>query len=651
MVLPARKISAFLVFFGLVAGGLAGGFYGLIFDLPEINHLKQFKPSGVTTVYSADHQVITRFYLEKRFPVTLDKIPQSLIHAVISTEDQAFFSHSGVNFKAILRAVVQDIRAGSFKQGASTLTQQLAKTLFLTSEKSFVRKIREALLAVQIERRYTKDEILELYLNQIYLGSGAYGVEAAARTYFATSVSGLTLGQAALIAGLPKAPSVYSPLVHPDLAEKRRNLVLKQMLNEGYISAQAYKLAAKEPVFTPSVKAPRDRAPYFTQVMKKELEGIQALENASGLSIYTTLDMAVQELAQNSLDTHLDALDRRMENHGIADPSPQGAVVAIDVDTGGIRAMTGGRQLGRHLFNRSTQAMRQPGSAFKPFVYAAAIEKGWEQNQTLLDAPLSFDMPGGAVWQVRNFSKDFKGEMTLRKALALSKNTPAVRLAERIGIPAVVDMARRAGITAPLPPYLSLALGSAEVSLLELSSAYTAFPGHGIRALPYTVDRVEDTDGQLLYEHSVKKETVTDRITAALTTDMLRAVVTEGTGKKARVIKKDIAGKTGTTDQFKDALFVGFSPDLACGVWVGNDDATGLGPGETGAKAALPVWIDVMKKFLAAHPLQYFDIPDGTKMVYILPDTGEGVGRGSAGAVRALVRSDAKSGAGQETAP
>jgi penicillin-binding protein 1A len=631
-----RTPIALLAFVGILTGGLAGGFYGLIYDLPEINQLKLYRPSAVTTVYSADGQVITRFYLEKRFPVSLDDIPKSLIQALITTEDRGFYSHSGINLKAIARALVHDIKARRFEQGASTLTQQLAKTLFLSSEKSLVRKIREAILALQIERRYTKDEILELYLNQIYLGSGAYGVEAAARTYFNTTVSGLTLGQAALIAGLPKAPSAYSPLIRPDLAQKRRQIVLKQMRSEAVITKPAFDRASAEPVLVDSPQPSSDKAPYFTGYLSKKLKSMGDLGQASGLSIYTTLDMGLQHTAMQSFTRHMDRLEKRMQNA----QDLQGAVVALDVHTGAIRCMIGGRQMGQQLFNRSVQAMRQPGSAFKPFVYAAALEQGWEQNQTLTDAPLSYDLPDGGVWQVNNFSKDFKGKMTLRSALALSKNTPAVRLAEKIGIFSVTDMARRAGIKAALPSYLSLALGTAEVSLLNLTSAYSSFPGQGIRARPHAIDRIEDQNGQVRYRYRNVKETVTDRITAALTTDMLKAVVLEGTARKARKIKTDIAGKTGTTDRYKDALFVGFSPALACGVWVGNDDATSLGPVGTGASAALPVWIDIMAVAVASHPVQYFDIPDGTKMVYILPDTGAPADPAIPGAVKALVRSN-----------
>ncbi|WDP89695.1 MAG: PBP1A family penicillin-binding protein [Desulfobacter sp.] len=639
MPLSPRKLAGVLIFFGLLTGAMAGGFYGLIYDLPEINRLKQFKPSSVTQVYSADNKIISRFYLEKRFPVSIDAIPQTLVDALIVTEDRNFFSHAGVNLKAIARAIIHDIRAGSFKQGASTLTQQLAKTLFLSSEKSIVRKIREAILAIQIERRYTKKEILELYLNQIYLGSGTYGVEAAARTYFNTSVEGLTLGQAALIAGLPKAPSVYSPLKNPDLARRRRATVLRLMLERGVISEPAHAAASAEPVSIPDHAPKMQPAPYFTAFLKKHIPEMTRGEySTGGLSIFTTLNLGLQTVAENSVRRHLARLEKRMKKNGRPSPDPQAALIALDVHTGAIRAMVGGRDFRTSPFNRAVQAKRQPGSAFKPLVYAAALEQGYEQNHLLLDAPLSYDLSGGKTWKVNNFSRSFMGEITFRKALALSKNTPVVRLAERLGPETVISFARKAGITAPLSPYLSLALGTEEVSLIELTSAYSCFANRGIRALPHAVDRILDREGQQIFRHTPKKESVTNRTTAALTADMLRAVVYEGTGRKAAHIKKDIGGKTGTTDKYKDALFIGFSPDTACGVWVGNDDATSLGPYETGARAALPIWVDYMEAFLAGRPFQYFDIPDGTDMVYIRPDSGIRVPGPGTGVVRALLR-------------
>ncbi len=634
------RVFVFIAFTGILTGLLMGTFLGLLYDLPEINHLKQFKPSSVTTVFSSDNQVITQFYLEKRFPVSIEKIPKSLIDALIATEDRNFFQHSGVNLKAILRALIHDIRAREFKQGASTLTQQLAKTLFLSPEKSIIRKIREAILAVQIERRYTKNEILELYLNLIYLGSGAYGVEAAAKTYFDISVTDLTLGQAALIAGLPKAPSTYSPLNNPLLAKKRRSIVLKQMIDANIITSQAQILANKEPVSIEHKGRPFSHAPFFVAYLKKVLSLHPGLTTgfSNGLNIYTTLDLRLQTIAETSVKKEIGNLKKRMKKNGFDNPTPESALIAIDIKTGGILSMVGGTNFGKNEFNRAVQAKRQPGSAFKPFVYAAALGMGYSQAHTLLDAPLSYSQGKNKRWEVNNFSRNYRGEMTLRKALALSKNTPVVRLLEEIRPQSVIEFAQKAGISSVLHPYLSLALGTADVSLLELTSAYVPFANKGIQVTPSSIIRIMDADDRIIFQNSVNKQSIMSREDAAVMADMLKAVIFEGTGKKASHIKKDIAGKTGTTDHYKDAYFVGISPEIALGVWVGNDDSTPLGPYETGARAALPIWIDYMEAFLEDKPFQYFDIPDGTKMIHIHPDTGKILSQTNPIAVRALIK-------------
>ncbi|MCP4721245.1 MAG: PBP1A family penicillin-binding protein [Desulfobacteraceae bacterium] len=641
---PIKRIIVFIVFLGILAGLLMGTFLGLLYDLPEINHLKQFKPSSVTTVFSSDNQIITRFYLEKRFPVPIKKIPKSLIDALIATEDRNFFRHSGINLKAILRALVHDIKAGGFKQGASTLTQQLAKTLFLSPEKSIIRKIREAILAVQIERRYTKNEILELYLNLIYLGSGAYGVEAAARTYFDTSVADLTLGQAALIAGLPKAPSTYSPLNNPRLAEKRRSIVLGQMRRASIISRKAQTLANNEPVSIDTKLPPPSHAPFFVAYLKNILKLHPGLRSgfSNGLNIYTSLDLRLQNIAETSAQNQIQRLKKRMEKNGLDNPMPEVALIAIDIKTGGILSMVGGIDFGKNEFNRAVQAKRQPGSAFKPFVYATALGLGYSQAHTLLDAPLSYSSGKNKRWEVKNFSRNHKGEMTLRAALALSKNTPVVRLLEEISPEAVIKFAQKAGINSLLHPYLSLALGTSEVSLLELTSAYVPFANKGIQVTPSSIVSIKDADKGIIFQNSITRQSIMSRENAAIMADMLKAVIFEGTGKKANHIKKDIAGKTGTTDQYKDAYFIGISPGIALGVWVGNDDSTTLGPYETGAKTALPIWIDYMEAFLEDKPFQYFDIPDGTKMIYIHPDTGKILSQTNSKAVRALIKTKDK---------
>ncbi|NOX34903.1 MAG: penicillin-binding protein 1A [Deltaproteobacteria bacterium] len=625
---------------GIFFGILTGAFFSLVHDLPQINSLKQFKPSSVTNVFSADHKILARFYIEKRFPVPIEKIPENLINGIVTIEDRNFYTHSGVNLKAIVRAVIHDLKAGSFKQGASTLTQQLAKTLFLTSEKSVTRKIKEAILALQIERRYTKNEILELYLNQIYLGSGAYGVEAASQTYFGKSVSDLTLAEAALIAGLPKAPSVYSPIKNPELAKKRRDIVLRQMLGTNIITKDQYNFAKAVKIAKPPQKTAQTKAGYFIEYIKTILKKQFDLKNlySKGLNIYTTLNLDLQMTADSSVAKRMAQLETRMTNQGLDPQKAECALIAIDIKTGGILSMVGGKDFSKTSFNRAVQARRQPGSAFKPFVYATAITLGFSQKDRLLDAPLSYNLKNNQTWQVNNFSKTFLGEITLRKALALSKNTPAVRLMEMIGPDKVIEFAKKAGISSKLNPNLSLALGTSEVSLMELTASYIPFANMGIKTKPFSITEITDPDSRIIYRNTIKKKSIMSRQNAAIMSDMLNAVILEGTGKKARIIQKDIAGKTGTTDNYKDALFIGFSPDIAVGVWVGNDDSTSLGQYETGARAALPIWIDYMSHFLSTGSHQYFDIPDGTKMVYMDPDTGKTVKEKSPGTVKALIK-------------
>ncbi|MFH2090995.1 MAG: PBP1A family penicillin-binding protein [Pseudomonadota bacterium] len=635
-----KTFFSIIALVGILSGILAGAFFSLVHDLPQINSLKQFKPSAVTSVYSSDNHLLAQFYIQKRFPKPLEKIPQHLIDALLVIEDRTFFSHSGIHFKAIARAVIHDIREGRFKQGASTLTQQLAKTLFLTTEKSFTRKIKEAILTLQIERRYTKNQILELYLNLIYLGSGSYGVEAASQTYFEKSVSDLTLDQAALIAGLPKAPSTYSPIKNPDLAKKRRDIVLNQMLSAKKITREQYQTAICQKISQPALESNLNDAGYFVEYIKARLNEAFNLEKiySAGLSVHTSLNFDFQRATQKAVAKHMAVVENRIKTWGKDVSNTQCAVIAIDTRTGNILSMVGGKDFSKSSFNRVTQARRQPGSAFKPFVYAAAVMSGFSQNDLIFDGPLSLSLDNNQTWEVKNFSNTFFGQMTLRKALALSKNTPAVRLIEQIGPDTVINLARKAGISSLLSPTLSLALGTYELTLLELTAAYIPFANMGIKTQPISILNITDADSRIIYQTSVKQTAVMSRQDAAIVTDMLKAVIFEGTGKKAGVIKKEIAGKTGTTDQFKDALFIGFSPDIALGVWVGNDDATPLGKNETGANTSLPIWIDCMQYFLENRLVQYFDIPEGTKMIYMDPDTGKTTDSKFPGSVKALIK-------------
>ena len=643
---PGRNMTVILLLLllGAGSGALVGAFLGLTRDLPQIRALNDFKPSSVTRILANDESLLSEMYIENRVPVSIDDMPPELIAAIVTTEDRKFFTHIGIDVKGILRAAVRDIRAGKFIEGASTITQQLAKTLFLTSQKTLFRKLQEAMLAFQIERRYTKNEILELYLNQIYLGSGAYGVSSAAEKFFGKSLSELSLAECALIAAMPRAPSRYSPLANRDLALKRRNIVLKQMLVTGNISEPEYWQAVDEPLHARKKQHQATKAPYFLDYIKHDLENRlgASLLYKGGLTIHTTLSRELQAAAEAAVADGLLSLEKRMQTRGRMDDRPQAAMVALDVQTGEILAMVGGRDYRQSTFNRAATSKRQPGSAFKPIVYAAAIERlGFAQNMTLLDAPVVFkNLDGGKDWKPENFSRTYQGEMTLRKALARSKNIPAVRLIQKTGASTVVTFSHEMGINSVLKPNLSLALGTSGVALLELTAAYAVFPNGGQSIQPFGVLEVTDDGGHVIWRVKPRKKIIMSRQNAAIMTDMLRAVITEGTGKRALELGHQVAGKTGTTDNYNDALFIGFSPDIAAGVWAGLDTPQSLGHHETGARAALPIWMAFMRAALAGRPLTYFDLPDNVVRKCMDPVTGEFLPDDAPGSVKALFRQD-----------
>ncbi len=634
------KIIVFIVLLtGVALGALTGAFFAFTRDLPQIQTLETFRPQAVTRIYSADKQLLAELYLEKRDPVALERIPSYLKAALIATEDRKFYAHSGLDLKGIARALIKDILAGEYVEGASTITQQLAKTLFLTPRKTIVRKIKEAILAFQLERRYTKDEILELYLNQVYFGSGAYGVKSAAEIFFNKSVGELSLAECALIAGMPKSPSRYSPLVNKDLALTRRNIVLRQMRTAGIINAKDYKKAVAEAIKLGKKDKPVTRAPYFVEYVKKHLEDFLGASRLykGGLSIVTTLDFKLQNAAQRAVADGLLALETRMEKQNIRHTAPQAALIALDVKSGVILAMVGGRNFDESSFNRATAARRQPGSAFKPIVYAYAVEQGFAQNKLILDAPVVFKGTGrDNQWHPNNFSEAYLGEITLRKALAVSQNIPAIRLIEMLGPNSVARFAHRLGIESNLAPYLSLALGTSEVTLINLTSAYAVFPRGGKWIEPYGIKEVTDHRNRAIWQADPQKKLVMSREGAAIVTNMLEGVVQEGTGTRARILRGPVAGKTGTTNNYRDALFLGFSPTIAAGVWVGLDPGGTLGDRETGAKAALPIWIDFMKSVPSTGSPPYFDLPDNVIKVRMNAQTGMLADDGAKNAVDAL---------------
>lgn len=628
-----------------IFGALMGIFVGLLVyltrDLPEVRKLEDFSPSAVTRILAADGSTIAEYYAERREPVPIDKIPSYLKEAVLAVEDDGFYEHFGIRPKAILRAAIQDILHGRYVQGGSTITQQLARVMFLTPDKSLRRKLKEALLALQIERMYTKDKILEFYLNQIYLGSGAYGVQAAAKIYFGKNVWELGLAECALLAGLPKWPSRYSPLVDPIMARKRRHLVLKRMVDLGYISPEEAAKAGSAPVpktmHTLELRRNLSSCAYFADQVRAVLEeklGPGALYR-QGLTVKTTLMPDLQRAAEKAVRYELARLERRHPEIYLRPGAtrPQAALLALDVRTGAVLAMVGGRDYVESQFNRAVSALRQPGSAFKPIIYASAISAGFSQAYTVLDAPIR--LPGskkGVYWQPGNFGGKYEGVVTIRKALEKSLNTATVRLLQKIGVDRAIGMARAMGIRSHLKKDLTLALGSSEVTLLELTAAYSVFANKGIYFQPVFYTEVIAPDGEVVLRPEQIKREVLDAQTAFIVTDMLKGVIKNGTGWRASQLGRPAAGKTGTTDDYRDAWFVGFTPELICGVWVGKDDHSSLGAMETGSRAAVPIWVRFMKEALKDMPARDFEVPPGVLFVSVDENTGHlvsGKGRGS----------------------
>ena len=628
MITSRRRFIYIVLLFGTaVIGGAIGGFFlAVTHDLPQVQALESFRPSAVTRIFSADKELLAELYTQKRVPVPLHMIPGDLQQAIIATEDRQFRQHAGVDLRGILRAIIQDIRVGEFVQGASTITQQLARTLFLSPRKSIMRKLKEAFLSFQIERRYTKDEILELYLNQVYFGSGAYGVEAAAQTFFGKPVGNLTLSECALIAGMPKSPSRYSPLVNKSLATERRTVVLKQMVKNGVITQEQFIAANSSPLKLGEGSSTSVKAPYFVAYVRHLLEnelGSSQLYR-TGLTVHTTLNYKMQKAAEESVAKGLEQLLNRMKKNRLSElEDPQGALVCLDARQGAILAMVGGRDFQDSSFNRATMARRQPGSAFKPLIYACAIEHNFAQNDLIWDAPVVYKgAKEDQEWTPKNFSGKFQGEMTLRQALAVSQNIPAVKLLHKLGPSTAAQWAHKMGIESPLTPNLSLVLGTSGVTLLELTAAYAVFPNGGVGIRPFGVLEVVDREGRSVWRPKPHMHTTLSPDTAAIMTDMLQAVVQSGTGRAAQSIGRPLAGKTGTTDTYRDALFVGFSPTIVTGVWVGLDRYGTMGNKETGARAALPIWIDFMEQVLADKPYHDFSLPEGVVKARIDAESG-----------------------------
>jgi penicillin-binding protein 1A len=595
-------------------------------DLPPAKALEEYAPSVGSRVYADDDEFLVEFQAEKRIFVPLQQIPPALRNAVIAVEDARFYSHFGVDVRGILRAAYANFRHGRVVEGGSTITQQLAKVLFLTPDRRFSRKIKEALLALELEKRYSKDRLLELYLNQVYMGHGAYGVEAAARMYFGKSVQDVTLPEAALLAALPRSPGNYSPFERPELAQRRRAIAIARLLEQGYISETDAKKANQTPLGLIPSERRRGAGLYFLEYLQQSLEakyGSDVLYK-SGLAIYTTLDLPLQRAAEQALREGLQALATRQgarasrSKGAPAGPAPEGAIVVMEAATGYVKALIGGADFARTEFNRALHAHRQPGSAFKPFVYLAALEAGHSPSDVLDDSPIRY-VSAGKVWAPENYDGKFRGPVTLQQALEESINIPTIRLLEQLGVAPVIAAARRAGIQSPLPQDLTLALGSGDVTLLELTAAYATFANQGVHMEPLMVRYVTDAQGRLVEENIPQGQEAIDPRVAVGLTHMLQGVVEQGTAVAARVLERPLAGKTGTTNDFSNAWFVGYTPSIVAGVWVGHDRPRSLGTEETGARAALPIWVSVMRAALRGRPVEAF--PPGAEEPPAVPVT------------------------------
>jgi penicillin-binding protein 1A len=702
-----RRLVVWIVYGLLVlAAAGVGSMAGLLFiyntDLPQVDDLEHYRPISNTELYDDQGRVIGSFALQRRVLARYQDYPPVLREAVISIEDKNFEKHWGVNLWRILGAAYRDLISGGKVQGASTLTMQLSRNLFLSPERTYSRKLEEILLALQIERRFTKAQIFTLYANQIFLGHGVYGFETGAEFYFGKRARDLTLPEAALLAGLPKAPNYYSPINNPERALRRRNLVINSMLEDGKITAAQATAAKEEPIRLHLQTDPNSLAPYFVEEIRQYLEKKYGSDQVhqGGLRVYTTLDVDMQKAANQAVLDGLAAYEHRhgwkgrLENvllegqtlegyhnpdwdetiapdsyvHALVtevsagtavakfgryfaslgpeevawtgkrvsqllaagdvayvkvislgpgkqarvtleqDSGVQGALLAIDNASGDIKAMVGGRDFDTSKFNHATQAERQVGSSFKPYVYTAAIDQGATPDDVVLDAPVTFSTPSGP-YIPHNYDEKFEGNITLRRALADSRNIPALKTAEKVGIATVIRYAHRFGINEEIPQYLPIALGAADATVLEQTSAFSVFPNDGVRLLPRYITKVTDYDGRLLEENYPDVRDVISQRTARIMTSMLHEVVLHGTGVAASRLPYPLAGKTGTTNDFTDAWFIGFSPNLTCGVWVGFDEKKTLGNKETGSRAALPIWMQFMQAALKGRDPGEFQPP------------------------------------------
>ena len=612
------------VVFILVCLFSAAGLMAQLLEGSDIIERASSPLSESTIIYSADGILLGTIHAgEKRISVPTSQISPHLIKAVIASEDNDFFSHKGISLKSIARAAIANLSSGKVVQGGSTISQQLARTLFLTTERTLKRKLNEIYYALELERRYTKEEILEMYLNQVYWGHNTYGADAAAQMYFGKHARDLSLSEAAMMAGLLGAPEIYSPYKNFALAASRRDSVIDKMLRLGMINEKEARTAKAEKISITMGKINKYKfnAPYFTNFIINQLvqKYGRDIVYKGGLRVYTTLHMSVQKNAEGSINKFI-AEEGKKYNFS------QAALLAIDPNNGYILAMVGGADFDKSEFNRAAQAKRSPGSSFKPFIYTAAMEKRISPGETILDAPITFDVfptedqPNGK-WRPKNFDKKFRGNVTLKYALEHSLNIPAIKLLQKVGIDSAVNMARRMGITSDLSQTLSLALGTSDVSLLEMTSSFGVFAAGGNKAETLSILKVTDKNGKILEENKPSTTMVVDQDTVAMTVSMMKGVITSGTGVRAN-IGRPAAAKTGTSDNFKDAWFIGFVPQLVAGVWVGNDNNASMkGVAEVGVCPR--IWKDFMSKTLKDIPSLEFPRPENAVSVQICVDSGQ----------------------------
>jgi penicillin-binding protein 1A len=740
-------LICFLLLLVLAAAGaaaLVGGYLYISQDLPRISSLKDYRPSIISTVFDENHRKIAEFFRERRVVVGLAEVPPQLVKAFVAAEDSRFYQHQGVDPFSILRAALKNLEAGAIKQGGSTITQQVTRSFLLTPERSYIRKIKEVILSYRIEKDFSKEEILFLYLNQIYLGHGAYGVQAAAENYFGKSVKELSLAECAILAGLPQAPTRYSPFRNPEQARARQVYVLNRMVEEGYISrAQANEALAVKLDIKPRRNIYVEEVPYYTEHVRRYVEakyGADALYT-QGLQIYTAVNIDLQKAAEQEVNKGLQELDKRQGYRGplksvspaeieavareqqaeiertglepgvvvpavvaqvsdaaktvtvrlgreqgviaLADmdwarkPNPdvshldakirqpsaalkagdvilvkikerpkaarepwrlaleqeplvQGALLCMETGTGRVKAMVGGRDFTENQFNRAIQSRRQPGSSFKPIIYAAALDRKFNDPRkvytpatVIIDSAVVFeDRVRDQTWKPKNYRDTFHGPTLLREALAQSRNVVTVKILQDIGVDYTIDYARKLGITSDLTRTLSLALGSSGVSLLELTRAYSVFANQGYLLEPVFTVKIVDRDGEVLEEAAVDRRQVIEKDTAFLMTSLMESVVQHGTGQRVKALGRPSAGKTGTTNDMYDAWYIGYTPDMVTGAWVGFDIEAPLGKAETGASAAIPLWLGFMKRALTGVPVRNFEPSEGVVFAKIDAETG-----------------------------